>query len=494
MPSTPEAIYTIYGLNKIGAIAVPVDPRSKEDKLKEYIENINPHTILTLDLCYELVSKISSNYDVDNIVTVTATESLPILLKSMQSIISKVQNKSIKECDGTILWRNFLKNGKKVKSFNSEPIDGNEVVAIIYTGGTTGKKKVVQLTNNNVNAMVKQHEVSGIPFSQGQKFLDFLPPFIAYGLVNAIHMPLCLGFEIQMIPIFEPKDFPKLVYKNKPSYIFASPVHYEKLMEYNGKKDFSFADCIVSGGDSMSKEMEEEINKDLLNHGSKIKLGQGLGMTEASGTISVPLPDKIKTGSVGLPFPNATVGVFDQETNEELSYNEKGELCFSGPSLMKGYFNDQEETDKVLKKHNDGKVWLHTGDIAYIDHEGYVFFVDRIKRIINRGGLKVYPSEVEKIILSHPNVSSCVVVGVNNEEERHVPIAHIILENKLANDEQEIINLCDIKLDDESIPYGIKFREEIPYTPNGKIDYKKLENEGYEDVVLSKPFIKTLKK
>lgn len=489
LPSSPEAVYTIYALNRLGAIINPIDPRIKEDKLIKCLKEINPKLIVTLDLCSELISNASKNLNIDKIVSVSAIESLPYGIRKMNGFVEGLKGHKVNSTPDNrfITWQNFINQGKNCIDKIDYEYDFDRTAAIIYTGGTTGTKKGVKLSNNNINAMVKQHELSGIPFHAGQKFLDFLPPFIAYGLVMAIHMPLSFGFETNMIPVFEPKDFPKLILKSKPAYVFASPVHYEALMNYKRKKDLSFLIVPVSGGDSMTAEFEERVNEEFARSNCKSKLGQGLGMTEAGGTMSVPIPKKIKAGSVGVPFANTLVSVFDVTTGKELSYYEKGELCFFGPSLMSEYLNNPEETSNVLRKHEDGKIWLHTGDIGYMDEEGYVYHVDRIKRIINRGGLKVYPSEVEKTILLHPNVHQCVVVSVDNEEERHVPIAHIILNDysNILQTELEILDVCERKLDPESIPFGIRVRNDIPYTLNGKVDYKKLESDAYCEVDLS---------
>jgi long-chain acyl-CoA synthetase len=494
LPSIPESVYTIYALNKIGAIINPIDPRTKEEKLNKYVSEIHPKMIISLDMCIDNVCKVSRENNVDNIVSVSALESLPNVIKKLNKIVEifKRKGNNFKSCDNDFIeWPDFIKNGKNYAGSTSCKYKENTLAAIIYTGGTTGTKKGVELSNENINSMVQQHASSGIPFEEGQRFLDFLPPFIAYGLVMAIHMPMSFGFTTNMVPIFEPKDFPKLILKNKPAYVFASPVHYESLLKYKGNKDLSFLTVPVSGGDSMTAEFEKQVDEELSKDNCPAKLGQGLGMTEAGGTISVPIPGKIKIGSVGTPFPNTIVSIFDPISQKELKYFEKGEICFTGPSLMKQYYNNPEETQKVLKKHEDGLVWLHTGDIGYIDDEGYLFHVDRIKRIINRGGLKVYPSEVEKIIKKDDNVSSCIVIGLSNEKERHVPIAHVVLKDdsiKMKTEENILIN-CDKVLDSESIPYGIKVRESIPYTLNGKVDYKALEDEGYDGIDYSSEII-----
>jgi long-chain acyl-CoA synthetase len=486
MPSSPEAVYIIYALNKIGATINPIDPRIKEEKLTKLLDEINPKMIVTLDLCSEVINQATKNHNVDNVVTVSAIESLPYGIRIINKCLENLKKyKTNSHFDKPFIkWEDFINNGKSYKGKTDYAYDFDRTAAIIYTGGTTGSKKGVKLSNNNINSMVEQHRLSGIPFNAGQKFLDFLPPFISYGLVMAIHMPLSFGFETNMVPVFTPKDFPKLILKSKPAYVFASPVHYESLLNYTRKKDLSFLKVPVSGGDSMSAEFEQKVDDELKKCHCSSQLGQGLGMTEAGGTMSVPIPNKIRVGSVGVPFANTVVSVFDISTGKELPYYEKGELCFYGPSLMEEYLNNPEETQNVLHKHADGKIWLHTGDIGYIDEDGYVYHIDRIKRIINRGGLKVYPSEVEKIVSMQENVKQCIVVGVDNECERHVPIAHIVIDSMADKNvvESEIINICQHKLDDESIPFGIKVRDSIPYTLNCKVDYNALAAEGYDGV------------
>jgi long-chain acyl-CoA synthetase len=377
-------------------------------------------------------------------------------------------------------------------------VDENDVAAIIYTGGTTGVKKGVKLTNKNFNSLAYYHQICGIPHSHGQKMLNFMPPFIAYGVVDGMHMPLCVGWTIDMQPKFEFCDFPKTVEKGKYNILMASPVHYEFMQKYKSNKDFSFLDMAISGGDSMSKEFEIKMNKWFKEHNSDVVLGQGLGMTEASSVMTLPFPNKIKTGSVGFPFSITNMGIFEPGTTNEVVGNELGEICFYGDTIMKGYLNNSDDEKKVLIEHEDGKKWLHSGDIGFIDDEGYVFIVNRIKRIINRNGLKVFPSEIEKIAMKHPNVDMAVAVGVENEKERNVPILHLSLKNIEETNKtiNEIIDMCRETFFEEYIPYGIKIRTQFPYTDNGKMDYIKLASEQYEGVIITKKISKvyTLKK
>lgn len=488
LPSCPEAVYTVYALNRIGAVACPIEPMIKENNLDKTIEDIKPNLIISLDMCLPLVNKYCDSKK-RKVVSLSPVNSALFPIK----MIFKCKEKGftdysyLSNFNNFIEWNDFLADGSNYNGHLPNECSDDNLAAIIYTGGTTGRKKGVKLSNYSINAMVHQHLSSGIPFQRGQKFLDFLPPFIVYGLVMAIHMPISLGFETLMVPMFKPKDFPELILKSKSEYIFASPVHYEELLKYTAfhDVDLSFIKLPVSGGDSMTMEFEEKVNEELVRCKANCKLGQGLGMSEAGGTIAVPFPGKVKLGSVGLPFHNTLIGIFEPGTDIEKGFYESGELCFSGPSIMQEYLNNKEETDLVLRKHSDGSLWLHTQDIAHIDEDGYLFFSSRIKRIINRGGLKVYPQAVEKVILKNKNVRNCVCVGVYNAIERHVPIVHLILNDDSKKEEtlKELVSLCEQELETESIPYGYVIWDELPYTLNGKVDALSLEYTNEDDII-----------
>ena len=240
----------------------------------------------------------------------------------------------------------------------------------------------------------------------------------------------------------------------------------------------------------MSEENEKRINEYLCECGSKVKICKGLGSTELMAAATQSFQECYPIGSVGIPLVKTNCRIEDTETGEELTYGAQGELCFTGPTLMNGYYNNQEATDAIISKDRDGQRWLHTGDIGYMDPDGVVFVTGRIKRILMTRGrdgniTKIFPDRIEKVISQHKNVELCCAIGVQDDERIHYPVAFVMLESGSQRKEQiteEILALCRDGLPDYMVPDKIIFRDDLPRTKRGKIDYRALEQ-----IVMLKP-------
>ena len=355
---------------------------------------------------------------------------------------------------------------------------------MVRTGGTTGKPKTVVLSNKNLNEMANQHALGEYNFEKGDIFLDFLPPFIAYGICGAMHMPLVLGLNLRLIPKFDANIFTKLMVKYHPNVVFGGPILYEKMMIDKKTKniDLSSLKVPVSGGDTMNIELEQKINDYFHNNNCDHHVGQGYGMTEVSSSACYSKEEAYCEGSVGIPLINNSIAIFDIDTMEEKQYGEEGEICIKTDTTMKGYLNNEIEYQKVIKVHADGTTWVHTGDIGKMNSSGNLFVVGRIKRIIVSDGSKIFPTEIENIISGHTEVLSCTVVGAKHKAYRSVPVAHIVLKEKNV-DLDELVSKINReikeKLPNYYLPYTYVFRSEIPLTSIDKVDYKTLENETY---------------
>lgn len=477
----PENIYLFYALNRIGAVAIMADPRLKEEELTEIITSTNSKNVFAIDtfMNKKVVDTIKTHTNVNNIVLISPLESLK-KNKLMNKIFS-FKNSKIKKETNAMLWNEFLDMGYNVK-FNEENLDENLPALMVRTGGTTGKPKTVILSNKNLNEMALQHSLGEYNFNKKDKFLNFLPPFIAYGLCCATHMPLVLGLEVILIPKFSAQVFPKLLRKYNPNVVFAGPILYEKLMNNRKTKnyDLSSLKIPVSGGDTMNKNLEIEINDYFKRNNCNHKIGQGYGMTEVSSSACYSKESAYTLGSVGIPLINNVIAIFDPTTLEEKLFGEEGEICIKTDTSMIGYLNNDEETNKVIKIHSDGSKWIHTGDIGKMNSNGNLFVVGRMKRIIVSNGSKIFPSSIEEIITKNKDVESCVVVGKPDKKYRSVPVAHIVLKNDKVDKDKLIIELeCSIKkqLPDFYLPYEYIFRKNMPLTSIDKIDYVSLENE-----------------
>ncbi|MBQ8409854.1 MAG: acyl--CoA ligase [Clostridia bacterium] len=482
--STPESIITLYALNKMGATVNAIDPRMDVKSISRMVCNSGSEILMAIDIAYPKVAKILSEINQKHIIIQSSATSLPPLKKIAVKIASRSSIPYGKR--GIISWDTFIEGAKNGMAQEAEYV-GDATVAITYTGGTTGFPKGVMLTNDSMNAVAFNFIHAGIVHEKGQRFLGIMPIFSSYGLVCGIHMPLTLGLELALIPRFYPLKMGEYVKKYKPEHMIATPAFYEILIDSEEMKNFdlSFVLTLGSGGDSMNAGLETKMQAFMDSHGIRYPLAQGYGMSEVSAAATFCVNDRYKKGSVGIPCVTTTIGIFDPETGEELGYNTPGEVCITGESMMKGYFNNKEETDFVMRKHADGKVWIHSGDIGSIDEDGFVYIQGRVKRMITRfDGHKVFPITIESFIAEHELVHSCSVIGVNDRErtQGQYPMAVIELVAGVdvsRRDEicREIYHKCLEQLEERGRPVAVVCVDEVPLTAMGKNDYRTLEKD-----------------
>lgn len=479
MPTCPETVYLFYALNRIGAISNCVDPRMTVDGFKMSLESTDSHHIITVDMCEPIISEVVKEADVKNVISVSPVESAPLPIKALA--MSKKAGKS-----QFMNWQEFIKKGKAYQGTLDSEYEENMPLTIVHTGGTTGKPKGVVLTNENFNNMALTQVLCDLGFEAGDRFLTFLPPFTAYCLVNAIHDGLYLGWHNILIPMFQPSDFPYLMKKHKPNHVLSGPILWDAFIrsKKQEKENLRYLKSPISGGDSLNIELERQVNEFLKNHGSPSTIVQGYGMSEISAAAFYAKQSSYKPGSVGIPYIKNNVGIFDPDTGEELQYNQEGEICISSPTLMLGYYNNPEETARVIEVKDDGERWLHTGDIGRVDEDGNLYIIGRMKRMIVRNGNKLFPSNIETIVMRNPAVESVAIVQMPDDEERHVPIAHIVLKDECKGLEEEIVEQVEKTISDElpehNIPYAYVFRDSLPVTGLNKVDFKTLEKESLE--------------
>lgn len=481
--STPESIIALYALNKIGAVVNAIDPRMDIKSISRMIRSSCSKVLIAIDIAYPKVSAILSEIDQQHIIIQSSATSLPPMKKMAMKLASRSTIPYGKA--GIISWDTFMKGATRGKAREAAYV-GDATVAITYTGGTTGFPKGVMLTNDSMNAVAFNFRHAGIIHEPGQRFLGIMPIFSSYGLVCGIHMPLTLGLELALIPKFYPLKMGEYVKKYKPEHMIATPAFYEILIDSREMKNFdlSFVLTFGSGGDSMNAGLETKMEAFMKTHGIRYPLAQGYGMSEVSAAATFCVNDRYKKGSVGIPCATTTIGIFDPETGEELGYHAMGEVCITGPSMMKGYYQNQEETDYVMRPHSDGQIWIHSGDIGYIDEDGFVYIQGRVKRMITRfDGHKVFPITIESFIANHPLVHSCSVIGVNDRQrmQGQYPMAVVELVNGIdvgRRDEicREIYCQCQ-QLEERGRPVAVVCVAEMALTAMGKNDYRALEKD-----------------
>ena len=477
---TPEIIALFYAADMIGATLNLVDPRYSVEGIREYIEEVDSHLLVCLNVVYERCRQAARRTNVEKVIVLSPADSLPPVMAVGYKLTTPDKNKY---ASNVIRWKQFIKGGEG-QSTAAEPYDPDHACVVVHTGGTTGSPKGVMLTDDCFNGIALQFQAYPKLFHRGQKLMNVMPPFIAYGFACGIHLPLVLGFTVIIIPNLDPAKLGSLVLKHKPEHMFGVPTHYQQLASDPKlrDKDLSFIINYAAGGDSLSRGAEQTVNDFLAAHGARYPIAKGYGMTEVSSAATVAAGLDNKPGSVGIPMVNTVVAAFEPGTDQELPIGQRGELCISGPCLMKGYYNKPEETAILLRRHPDGRVWAHTGDMGYLDEDGFVYLDSRIKRmIIRHDGFKVFPSMIENVVSRHPAVHQCSVVGCADKDhtQGRLPFVYIVLKADTTAKKKQVIRelerMCAEELPEYVQPVAYKFISSMPMTPVGKVDYRQLE-------------------
>ena len=479
----PEAVYLLYAINKIGAVCNFLVLNSTEQDLHKQIAVCESQIVITMDMVEEKIVKSAMGTMVEKIVSVSLLQSMPSYL----SALMKLKKRKSASTPGIMRWKDFIKSGRQSKMPVYYSKD-DDCAVIEYTGGTTGESKGVILTNQAGNALAfhYRHSETIFHFQAGERFLDILPPFLAYGLYLGIHMPLCVGTECVISPDPSPHNFPKLICKYRPNHFTGGPLHLESLMNYPAvqKMDFSFLVTAAFGGDKTSKEWEERTAAFLSERNARYGVVNGYGMTETAGaccTTSHELKHMI-------PFVKNNIKIINVDNGNELQYGQEGEICVSGPTMMKGYYKNDRATSEAIWEEN-GVRWLHTGDLGYVTENGHFVISGRLKRIYWAKGAdgaiyRVYPMQIEAVISKCPLVHKCSVVGKPNDDKGFLSIAFIVLQDA-ANKEDavaELKKLCEQRLPEPSWPCEYRIVDTLPATGAGKIDYRTLEQEVQKEV------------
>lgn len=489
MPNTPEVPVMFYALNRIGAIVNFVHPLSRKKDFEHYLKEAQNDILITYTGRLGEIEEIDTN-QLGRVITVSPYDSLPFGMNLAVKTIGFIKTmtgkkKGLTEKQKSYLkWQDFTKMGKYYQGKIDVPYEKDKVAVMVHTGGTTGEPKGVLLTNDNYNTEVEQIKKAA-KFKRNEIMLGITPPFISYVSCNALHMPLSLGIELVLLPEFIPSKFHEYLKKYKPQQVQGNPGYCETLARNDKITDEMIQPLtyLVSGGDKMYPKTEEMVNEFLRAHGSENKVTKGLGATECTSCVSFSFEEANCIETVGIPLVNTTVKIVKPGTEEEVGYHEVGELCVSSPIVMKGYYNNEEETKKALRVHDDGNLYYHMGDLVYMDYDGRLFHMDRTRRIYltqDEGNVpaKIFPNKVESTILKHPAVHACIVVGVPHPERIHLAKAYIQLEkNYIFTEElkQELNDLCVSELAEYMLPYDFEEIKEYPRTAIGKIDYRTLE-------------------
>lgn len=491
MPNTPHAVVMFYAINKVGAISNMIHPLSAPKEIEFYMKHVDSKFILIGDFSYMNLKKVEENLDLKRVIVAKISDFLGKRMTMGFWALEGHKIPKVKYNENKLLisWKKFNKLGYKSNKVIKRKMERGDGAVVLYTGGTTGIQKGVLLSNDNFNALVVQCLAHLNDEKLGEikkdKIMCILPIFHGFGLTVCVHLPMCVGACAILVPKFNATIFADQFAKNKPHYIAGVPTLYEALLRSKKmkKSDFHGLKGVFAGGDSVPVELKKQFNEFILKRGGKVTMQEGYGLTETV-TVSCLIPHTDdRLSSIGVPLPDMLYKIVKVGTAEALPPGEEGEICISGPTVMLEYYNNPEETDKVLKVHSDGFKWCHTGDLGYMDQDGFFYFKSRIKRMIKSSGYSVFPNQIEDVINKHEAVSVSCVIGIPDKYQIEKIKAFIVLKEGYNDSDEikkEIMDLCKEYLATWSVPREIEIRKELPTTLIGKVDWLKLKKEYAE--------------
>jgi len=479
MPTTPQGIICFYAVNKLGGVASMIHPLSTEPEIEFYVSVSKSRFALTVDAFYQKFLNVMDKTCLDLLILTKVPDYLP-LLKGIGFNLTKGRKIPKVPKDSRVRWWKDLMQ-LRLPDAPQADMNTHDLAVILYSGGTTGKPKGIMLSNYNFIAQGLQ-STSWAGTDCGSTILAILPIFHGFGLGVCVNATFMGGGKTILVPTFTAAEVAKLIRKKKPSLVVGVPTLFEALIRHPGfqKTDLSCLKAAFCGADTLPRVIKERFEEIVKKQGGNVKLLEGYGLTEAvTGIMATPVKE-YREGSIGIPFPDMKAKIVKPGTTEEVPCGEEGEICIAGPAVMMGYLDQEVETAKTLKVHEDGCTWLYTGDIGTRDEDGFFYFKLRKKRMIKSSGMNVYPAQVEDKFYQHPEVANVCVIGVPDEAQGQRVKAFVVLKDKTKagpDIEKELIAHCRKDLIKWSCPREIEFRDELPLTLVGKVAYKVLEDE-----------------
>jgi len=478
LPNIPQFIVSYYGAIKTGAIETAISPLHREREVEHQLADSEAETIVVLDMLYPLVEKVLDKTKVKRVIVTSLKEYMPSATAFMGSLLGKIPSLKVERKPNIYFYKELLSkydaNPPKVEINPKE-----DLVALQYTGGTTGISKGAMLTHMNLvsNAVMCTEWLQAK--SAEETFLTVLPLFHIYGMTTGMNAPMYLAGKMIMLPRFDAISTFRSIQKYKVTVFCGAPTMYAMLLSHKdvSKYNLSSVHFCISGSAPLPPEVQKkwmEITRGVLV--------EGYGLTESSPvTHCNPLDRTMKTvkvGSIGLPWPDTDAKIVDQETGEtEPKLGETGELIIKGPQVMKGYWKMPEETEDVLR---DG--WLYTGDIAKMDEDGYFYITDRKKDLIKYKDYSVYPREIEDVLYEHPAVKLCGVIGKPDLVAGEIPKAFVVLREGTTATEQDMMQFVNTRVAPYKAIREVEFRKELPMTMVGKVLRRVLQEEERKKV------------
>ncbi len=479
MPNIPQAVIMLYAVNKIGAAASMIHPKSPENEIEFYLRDAGSTACLTMNECYSNFKKFIDNNTLNLLITTEASDIMGIINKPIYHFTEGRYIDYIPLHDHKLSWEDFIQEGENYKGDYSENVKDDDIAVILYSGGTTGQIKGIGLTNLNFNSLAKQFAEVNETFVSGDKVLSSMGISHGYGLGIGIHSVLALGGRCVLLPDYSTDSFARCIKMRKPNYIACVPSLLDRLLRTPvlDNANLKFLKGVFCSSDKLPTELKNRFDYFLSERYSDVKVREGYGTTECI-TISCIAPEKEqREGSIGKPLPDTRYVIVKTGTTDECCRGEFGEICISGPTVMKCYVNNSVETADILRIHPDGRIWLHTGDLGKMDSDGYVYFDQRIKRMIITNGYNVYPAQVENVINKCRYAQSSCVIGVPDSKVGQRVKAFVQLKKEYEKTDEikeRILSYCKQNMTDYAIPKDIEFVDSFPKTFTGRIAYKEM--------------------
>jgi long-chain acyl-CoA synthetase len=473
MPTSPQGVIAFYAATKLGAVASMIHPLSTAAEITHYLDLSGSRFALTLDAFYGQFASAEPRRPLEAIVLARVGDYMPLLKQPFFWLTRgrKIQRVSP---DPRVRWWAQLMS-QEHPSAPARPTPPHELAAILYSGGTTGQPKGIMLSHHNFVSEGMQ-AAAWVGMSERDTILAMLPIFHGFGLGALVHAGLASGARLVLVPQFSAELVAKLIKTKRPTLMAGVPTLYEALSRDESLQgtDLSCLRAAFSGADTLTRTVKERFEELVRNGGGHVRLLEGYGLTEAvTAIMGMPL-DQYREGSVGVPFPDMLAKICRLGSEDELGPGDEGEICLSGPAVMMGYLDDAAGTAETLHEHEDGRVWLHTGDIGRCDEDGFFYFAARLKRMIKSSGFNVYPAQVEAVLAEHPAVAEACVVGIPDEAQGERVKAFVVPRDLRAADSalaRELIDHCRARLIKWSCPREVEFRDELPTTRLGKVDF-----------------------
>ena len=460
LPNTPHYIISYFAVLKLGAIVVQMNPLYSKSEMEFILKDSSAKALITLDLFLDKVLQIKDNIPTKIFIIGRVKEFLnfPLnFLYSLKTIFSKIPPIP----KDFHVFSSLLYTNPKIIDVQINPKE--DVAVLQYTGGTTGRPKGAMLTHFNLYANVKQLLAWTTNIDYGnERTLIVIPLFHVYAMTVGMNYTLAIGGNVVLLPKFDLKQVIEAIEKHKITNFPGVPAIYNAINNYKeiSKYNLTSVKLCLSGAAPLPIQVKQQFEKM-----TGAKLIEGYGLSEASPvTHANPIYGENREGSIGLPLPDTDAKIVDLKTGDELPPGKEGELIIKGPQVMKGYWNNEEETKQVLK---DG--WLFTGDIAKMDEDGYFYIVDRKKDMIIVHGFNVYPRNIEEVLYKHPKIKEAAVVGIKKPEiADEIVKAYVVVKEGETLTKEELLNYLKEHLTYYEIPSEIEFTSEIPKSLIGK--------------------------